>query len=256
MEPFVAVMRRYIEDYVNPHDTGVCEEIMTPEYVVHIGGRHLAGRDDRYIPAAAANFVNFPDLHLVVHEVVTNGDRFAFRFTEIGTHLDGAACRWAGIGVYRWDGTRLVENYVEQDHLSRKRQLDGDGPDPVEEVDPDAWSTRAEPASAATEAAVRAWIDQGDLTAVAGRDAAVIDDSWFHGPWRCPLSVERVEVDDFFTAGSRAAAHVRLVGTAEAGAPGELNVALIAAVDGDQVVRVHAVTDRIDLANRLAGLAG
>ena len=43
MEPFVAVMRRYIEDYVNPHDVSVCEEIMTPDYVVHIGGRHLAG---------------------------------------------------------------------------------------------------------------------------------------------------------------------------------------------------------------------
>ena len=160
-------MRRYIEDYVNPHDVSVCEEIMTPDYVVHIGGRHLAGRDDLYIPAAAANFVSFPDLHLVVHEVVTNGDRFAFRFTEIGTHLDGAACRWAGIGVYRWDGTRLVENFVEQDHLSRKRQLGGDGPDPVEDVDPDAWSARAEPASDATEAVARAWLDQGDLTAVA-----------------------------------------------------------------------------------------
>ena len=102
---------------------------------------------------------------------------------------------------------------------------------------------------------MRAWLDKGDLTAVAETDGAVLDDSWFRGPWRCPVAVERVEVDDFFTAGSRAAAHVRLVGTTEQGAPGELNVALIAAVDGEQVARVHAVTDRIDLANRLAGLA-
>ena len=62
-------------------------------------------------------------------------------------------------------------------------------------------------------------------------------------------------MDDVFTAGSRAAPHVRLVGTAEQGGSGELNVALIAAVEGDRVARVHAVTDRIDLANRLAGLA-
>ena len=62
-------------------------------------------------------------------------------------------------------------------------------------------------------------------------------------------------MDDFFTAGARAAAHVRLIGTAEEGGSGELNVALIASVEGDQVARVHAVTDRIDLATRLAGLA-
>ena len=249
-------MRRYIEDYVNPHDMSVCEEIMTPDYVVHIGGRHLAGRDDRYIPAAAANFVNFPDLHLVVHEVVTNGDRFAFRFTEIGTHLDGAACRWAGIGVYRWDGTRLVENYVEQDHLSQeaparwRRSRSRRGRRPRCLVDPGR-------AGLGRDRGRGAGLARPGRPHGRGRtgDAAVIDDSWFRGPWRCPLSVERVEVDDFFTAGARAAAHVRLVGTAEEGGSGELNVALIAAVDGEQVVRVHAVTDRIDLANRLAGLA-
>ncbi len=84
---------------------------------------------------------------------------------------------------------------------------------------------------------MRAWLEKGGLTAVAETDGAVLDDSWFGGPWRCPVLVERVEVDDFFTAGSRAAAHVRLVGTAEQGAPGELNVALIAAVDGEQVAR-------------------
>jgi predicted ester cyclase len=245
-------MRRYIEDYVNPHDITVCEQIMTPDYVVHIGGRHLAGRDDRYIPAAAANFVSFPDLHLVVHEVVTNGDRFAFRFTEVGTHVDGAATRWHGIGVYRWDGERLVENYVEQDHLARRRQLDGDGPDPVEPVDPDPWSAQPVPPSESTEATIRAWLAAGDLTEVAGGGVAVLDDSWFRGPWQCPLVVERVEVDDLFTAGPRTAAHARLIGaTPGDGRPGELNVALVATIAGDRVVRVRAVTDRIDLANRL-----
>ena len=249
-------MRRYIEDYVNPHDVSVCEEIMTPDYVVHIGGRHLAGRDDLYIPAAAANFVNFPDLHLVVHEVVTNGDRFAFRFTEIGTHLDGAACRWAGIGVYRWDGTRLVENFVEQDHLSRKRQLGGDGPDPVEDVDPDAWSARAEPASAATEAVARAWLDQGDLTG-RGRDAtprsSTTRGSVARGAARCRSSAWRWTTSSPPARGPRPtsawSARPRRAPPASSTWPSSPRSRV------SEVVRVHAVTDRIDLANRLAGLA-
>ena len=248
-------MRRYIEDYVNPHDVSVCEEIMTPDYVVHIGGRHLAGRDDLYIPAAAANFVNFPDLHLVVHEVVTNGDRFAFRFTEIGTHLDGAACRWAGIGVYRWDGTRLVENFVEQDHLSREA--------------PARWRRSRSRRGRRPRCLV------GTGRAGLGRDrsrgAGLARPGRPHGrgrtrrrghrrlvvPWPVALPVvgRARGGGRLLHRRSRAAAHVRLVGTAEEGAPGELNVALIAAVEGEQVVRVHAVTDRIDLANRLAGLA-
>ena len=41
MEPFVALMRRYCIDYTNSHDQSVCDEIMHPDYVVHISGLDL-----------------------------------------------------------------------------------------------------------------------------------------------------------------------------------------------------------------------
>ena len=101
MHPFVRIMQRYIDDYCNRHDTSVCLEIMDPSYVVHIAGRSHVGRDDRYVPAAAAAFAAFPDLRLSVHEVHTNGDRLVMRFTERGRNLaSGRVAAWGGIGLY------------------------------------------------------------------------------------------------------------------------------------------------------------
>ena len=133
-EPFVALMRRYCVDYTARHDLSVCDDIMVPGYTLHMGVHHLAGRDDAYKPAAAAQFRQFPGLCLTVNEIICSGDRLALRFTEHGASVrhDGARAAWGGVGLYRWDGQRLLENYVEQDYFGRRRQLAGDGPDPVE----------------------------------------------------------------------------------------------------------------------------
>ena len=42
MEPFVALMRTYCIDYTNSHDQSLYDEIMEPDYVVHICGFDLA----------------------------------------------------------------------------------------------------------------------------------------------------------------------------------------------------------------------
>lgn len=93
-EPFVALMCRYCIDYTSGHDLSVRDDIMAPG----------------------------------------SGDRMALRFTEHGASArhDGARAAWGGVGLYRWDGQRLLGNYVEQDYFARRRQLAGDGPDPVE----------------------------------------------------------------------------------------------------------------------------
>src|SRR2546430_12055290 len=124
-EPFVALMRRYCIDYTARHDLSVCDDIMVPGYTLHMGVHHLAGRDEAYKPAAAAQFRQFPGLCLTVNEIICSGDRLALRFTEHGASArhDGARAAWAGVGLYRWDGQRLLENYVEQDYFGRRRQL-------------------------------------------------------------------------------------------------------------------------------------
>src|SRR5882762_5325019 len=100
-------MRTYCIDYTNSHDLSVCDSIMEPDYVVHISGMALV-RDESYKPAVETVFERFPNLGLVVHEFVTNGDRLAMRFSEHAAAPEGALACWAGISLYDWNGTRLT----------------------------------------------------------------------------------------------------------------------------------------------------
>lgn len=262
MEPFVALMRRYCIDYTNSHDASVCDEIMHPDYVVHISQWDLP-RDALYKPAVQQVFGRFPGLGLVVHELVTNGTRLAMRFSEHGASPadQGRFAAWAGIGLYKWDGCQLRENYVEQDFVAQQQQLTGVVPAaPLEPPHLDPWvGTRAELENPAAEAVVRDWLARGDL-----RDApeVVIDGSWYEALAPSPIEVEAVAIDDLFSAGDRVAFHVRQTGRYAGGLrgvdphrrgqPARLDcVGLVRVADG-RVASVHAVTDRMGTVQKLS----
>lgn len=253
MEPFVALMRRYCIDYTNSHDQSVCDEIMAPEYVVHISGFDLP-RDAAYKPAVRRVYTRFPGLQLQVHEIVTNGERLAMRFSEHGAaaDADGRLAAWGGIGLYRWNGRVLLENFVEQDFFAQQIQLATGVPAPLEAPHLDPWSTtRADPANSEAESIVRAWLDEGDLRAAA---EAVVDDSWYAAPAPWPLEVEEVAVNDLFSAGTRVAFHVTQRGRYRGGLPGSdpwwtgrataLRCVGLARVEGGAVRSLRAITDR------------
>ena len=260
MEPFVALMRRYCIDYTNRHDLSVCESIMEPDYVVRICGMQLE-RDTAYRRSVEEVFRRFPALGLVVHELVTNGDRLAMRFSEHAAEPDGTLACWSGVGLYDWNGARLTSCRVEQDFWSQRRQLDGGEPDPLEPPHLDPWvTTRAQPADPRAEATVRAWLAAGDLTAAtSGR----IDE----GPLaahRPVLDAEEVQVHDLFSAGDRVAFHATLRGphlggldpAAGAGAPISIDVAGLATVEGGTVRELRAVTDRLGASFGLRAAGG
>src|SRR6185295_14500084 len=180
-EPFVALMRRYCIDYIARHDLSICDDIMVPGYTLHMGVHHLAGRDEAYKPAAAAQFRQFPGLCLTVNEIICSGDRLALRFTEHGASVrhDGARAAWGGVGLYRWDGQRLLENPVEPPAVA-------------------PWDTRSVRADLAAEAVVRGWLAAGDLTGV------TVDDG--HPAHRL-VAAGRTDISVLFSAGPRVAFH-------------------------------------------------
>jgi SnoaL-like polyketide cyclase len=256
MDPFVALMRRYVVDYTNRHDTSVCAEIMEPGYTLRMGPHVVAGRDDAYIPASVKQFTRFPGLGLTVHEIVTNGDRLAMRFSEHGASVRdaGAAASWAGIGLYRWNGERLVDNSVEQDYLARHRQLTDGVPDAVAPPAVAPWDTAPIPADPAAEAAVRGWIAAG-LPAAGihwddGDDHHILDDD------------AESQVDDLFSAGEQVAFRLTMtgryadgslpsLGADYAGLPATLHLVALVRVAGGEVVGGHGVRDRLGLGRAL-----
>lgn len=241
MHPFAALMRRYCIDYTNSHDLSVCDSIMEPGYVVRICGMTLE-RDTAYKPSVEQVFARFPALGLVVHELHTNGRRLVMRFSEHGASADGALACWAGIGLYDWNGSKLLTCRVEQDFASQRRQLTTGVPDPLEAPHVDPWCTAEErPADPAAEAAVREWLAAGDLAAAPeGRiDEGGLAD---HEPM---VVAESVEVLDLFSAGDRVAFHATFRGAhVGSGQPAAIDVAGLVRVAGGNVADVHAVTDR------------
>lgn len=261
MHPFVALMRRYCIDYTNSHDQSLYDEIMEPDYVVHINGMALE-RSTTYARSVEKLFGIAPGLGLVVHDFVLNGDRLCMYFSEHGAmpgpNGSALAC-WRGIGLYKWNGTRLTENYVEQDYVAMQAQLASGQPHPLTPPHIDPWTT-TEPVAAdpAAEATVRAWLDRADLADAASVE---IDDMRTGAPYEPVLAVDSVSVNDLFSAGSSVPFHVTMHGTyrgglgdAQAGRVGaraSLNVVGIARVAGDGVGHVDAVTGRMQLAGEL-----
>ena len=263
MHPFVALMRKYCIDYTNSHDQSLYDEIMRPDYVVNTFGVSLR-RDTSYARGVEALFARAPGLGLVVHEFVLNGDRLAMHFSEHASMPAGdrrvLTC-WRGIGLYQWDGERLVANWVEQDYHALRRQLASGVSDPLRPPHLDPW-VATEPVANDDRAlgVVREWLARGDLAAAAELD---IDDGRIGVPYEAVLDVTDVRVDDIFSAGPKVPFHVTLTGTYRGGLGDEyvehlgsetaMSVAGIATVDGDGVTKVEAVTAR---AQALGGLTG
>lgn len=265
MHPFVALMRRYCIDYTNAHDQSICPQIMEPDYVVHINGMALV-RSTTYAQAVRQIFDAAPGLGIAVHEFVLNGDRLCMHFSEHAAMPAGpsrALTCWRGIGLYKWNGTRLTENYVEQDYFAMRAQIETGDPHPLIPPHIDPWtSTRAVPADPDAEATVRTWLEKGDLADARGHE---IDDERTGSAYRAVLDPRDVVVNDLFSAGDDVPFHVTIHGVYRGGLGSgaeqftgkyaALHVAGIARVADGAVASVKAVTARAQALAELRGAA-
>lgn len=258
LDPFAALMRRYLHSWAAAHDFSVCPQVAADGYTVIMGEHAVRGRDEQYIPATRHAWDQFPTLDLTVHELVLGRDRAAMRFTEHGRcRKYGTDCAWGGVSLYRWDGTRLTECRVEQDYLARRDQQRSGAPDPIQAPLVDAWSGSGEAPTDGVEQTVRAWLVNGGLD---GAPVGSLDNEHCAEPERMLLDKSSVEVLDLFGSGSRAAFHVLTSGVyagglprldGQVGSPGSLYTSGIAAVSADGSIRVRAITDRLGAERRL-----
>lgn len=260
MHKFVALMRRYCHDYTNRQDFVACDTIMVPDYTLHMGTHVLSGRDSQYKPATSKQFQQFPGLCLTINEVVTNGDRLCLRFSEHGASVrhSGATAAWSGIGLYKWDGERLTENFVEQDYYSRRGQLAQGIPLPVETSAVAPWDAQPTGADPAAERIVRELLQSGDLTRIEG---VVFDDEWTGAPRPRVIEPRGALIDDLFSAGNQVAFHAGLTGRLAAdfqfgdAARREQEVVLhmsgLLTLEKGRIVGGRVVRDRLGLYRRL-----
>jgi len=261
MNRFVALMRRYTFDYTNRQDFSACDTIMVPGYTLHMGTYDLSGRDEQYKPATAKQFAQFPGLCLTINEIVTNGERLCLRFSEHGASVrhDGARAAWAGIGLYKWDGERLTENFVEQDYYSRREQLASRVPKAVEMPALAPWDTQAAAPNAVAEDIVKSLLHTGEWLK---HEGIVFDDAWSGAAPQGVLDPTGVRIDDLFSAGDRVAFRITQHGRLRedfrtggidtpAGTAVFLHMTGLVTVAGGRLAEGRVVRDRLGLLRRL-----
>lgn len=249
LHPFLQLMRHYVIDYTNSHDTSWLPKIMTDDYVVKIGRRSLL-RSETYKLAVETLFERAPGLGLTVHEFYCNGDRLAMRFSEHAAFLgqDGKLASWRGFSTYDWDGERLTICWVEQDFYSRLNQLKSGKPLPVSAIPAiDPWFTPITPEDSQALSVGREWLKTFDLSSVANVD---LDDSAQTPGWKLEITPNKVVINDVFSAGRKIPFHVELTGST-ANDPGKedtMNVCGVLTIsDIGKVERIEAVSDRLSV---------
>jgi predicted ester cyclase len=251
-------MRTYAYAYTANHDFSVCDDIMVPDYVLRMGPHEVRGRDEAYKPATAHQYEQYPGLGFTVHDLVTDGERVALRFSEHGVAPGRGAATWGGISMYRWDGSRLTECVVEQDYFSRRRQL-RNGALPVEGPALDPWQAVPARANPDALACVSDWLQSGSF--IDGVDVVLDDETW-RPPARVIVDPVEVSVDELWSAGERVVYHRIVRGAYRGGLPGldhrqgqevvTYDAGIVEVAD-DEIISVRAVTDRLGVLRRLGG---
>ncbi len=255
---FLRLMKHYCIDYTNSHDQAETAAIMEPGYLLRMGPHFVEGRDTAYHAATARQMEQFPGLMLTVHEIWTSGERLMMRFSEHGASRKhgGAQCAWGGIGLYEWNGAKLVRNHVEQDYYSRARQLKTGVPNPVEGPAIAPWDGAPEAPDPAAVAIVREWLESGMLAQTPG---VLCDDAWTGAATGQVIDQRAIELNDIFSCGPHVGFHALQRGTVTddfdpdlAGKEGDLFMAGIAHVADGKVVSGRIIRNRLDLQRLLS----
>ena len=115
-----AVVRRLVDEVLNAGQMEVIDEFYAPA---------LTEEAKRWIAPFRASF---PDVHMKIIDLISEGDQVVGRFTCSGTHLG----EWLGyaptgrrfeaideVSIYRFRDGRIVETWGFEDNLGRLEQL-------------------------------------------------------------------------------------------------------------------------------------
>ncbi len=119
-EENIAQAIRFAEEVFNQGNYGVIAEFYaTPELAAHLQADAPALRQA------------FPDLHMVMEDVMADGDRVIQRWTNTGTNTGsfagfpptGKTARWGGVTITRFKDGKATEQWIYFDRSVVMRQL-------------------------------------------------------------------------------------------------------------------------------------
>lgn len=127
-----AIVRRLFAELWNNGKLSVADEILTPNYEHHDSSTPDFGHGpDSEKKRATLYRTAFPDLHLTIEDVISEGETVMTRWSCRGTHkgdLNGIAptgkqFNISGVTVARVSNGKIAEGYVNWDALGLMQQL-------------------------------------------------------------------------------------------------------------------------------------
>ena len=126
-----AVVRRYYDEVINQQNVAAIETILATRFVHGEEARGLRGQ----AAVVQTYFSAFPDIRVVIDQLVGEGDTVAARMTWSGTHrgpwlgvaATGRAVAWPVMAFYRVADGRIAQAWVTEDTESLRRQLGAGG---------------------------------------------------------------------------------------------------------------------------------
>jgi len=124
------IMQRFTSEFLSTGDPAPARKFISPDIVMHFGGRTQQGRDT-YLGIVAANMKAFPDLTWTVEDMRAEGDTVAVRYTMTGTHegpfagveATGRKIHAESFAFYRLSHGKIVEERAQLDMLGILQQM-------------------------------------------------------------------------------------------------------------------------------------
>lgn len=132
------LVRRMYEEAWNEGRLEVVDEICSPDYR-GIGPYGNEMGPDSVKIGISSRRAAFPDVHVSIDDLVSEGDKVVCRLTFTGTHRGeyqgfaptGKSVTWTGIWIYRVADEKFVERWHNWDLLGLLEQLRGGSGEPI-----------------------------------------------------------------------------------------------------------------------------
>jgi len=140
-----ALVRRYVEEFVDRSNFDLSEEIFAPNFVRYDAGPDQVSRVEDLKHFFAMLHSGFPGFQSTIEDLLSEEDKVAIRFTFRGVHQGefmgiaptGKEVTMSGIDILRIADGKLVEMWNQEDVLGMMRQLGAiPEPDQSEEASP------------------------------------------------------------------------------------------------------------------------
>jgi steroid delta-isomerase-like uncharacterized protein len=126
-----AIIRRLMEGFWNAGDASVMEEVFAADFVNHTPAPGAPPNRAGLIQTNIAIRAAFSNSQSTIDDVITEGDKVAWRWTFHGTHTDalmgipatGKQITFAGMVIDRIADSKIVERWAETDTLGMLQQL-------------------------------------------------------------------------------------------------------------------------------------